>query len=98
MRESSEARLAWLLAAVLRAGFVSSTVLLAAGVALHLVRLNPGLADWLTNAGLVVLMATPVARVLVSVADYAKQRDWLFVAMTGSVLLVLLASLLVATR
>lgn len=96
MSDASQARLARLLALVLRAGFLSSTILLAVGMGLLLAGVWPRLADRLTHAGLIVLMVTPVARVVVSVADYAVERDWLFLALTATVLLVLLASLLVA--
>jgi uncharacterized membrane protein len=39
-----------------------------------------------------------VARVVTSVAQYAAERDWLFVALTATVLVVLVGSLLVALR
>jgi len=32
--------------------------------------------------GLMVLMATPVARVLIGIIDFAKQKDWLYTAIT----------------
>ena len=43
--------------------------------------------------GLLVLMATPVARVCFSVAAFAIQRDWVYVAITLLVLAILLYSL-----
>ncbi len=46
--------------------------------------------------GLLLLIATPVARVLFSVAGFLRQRDWLYVAITGIVLALLLYSLLTA--
>lgn len=88
-------RLERLLATVLRLGALTSTALLAAGLALQLAGIDATLSATLTRAGLIVLMATPVARVVVSVGDYALQRDWLFLALTASVLLILLGSLLV---
>jgi uncharacterized membrane protein len=83
---------------VLSWGVVASTLLLATGLVLQLAGVNHGLASALTRAGLVVLMATPVARVVVSVADYAIERDWTFLALTAMVLLTLLGSLIVAVR
>jgi uncharacterized membrane protein len=41
-------------------------------------------------------MATPVARVVASVAGYAAERDWTFFTLTLSVLLTLLGSLMIA--
>ena len=43
--------------------------------------------------GLLLLIATPVARVLFSALAFARQRDWLYVALTLVVLAVLLYSL-----
>ena len=40
------------------------------------------LARLFLNAGIVVLLATPVARVVVSIVDYVKQRDRVFVVLT----------------
>jgi uncharacterized membrane protein len=40
----------------------------------------------------VILLATPAARVIVSVVEYVRERDWLFVALTLAVLLGLAAS------
>jgi uncharacterized membrane protein len=48
------------------------------------------------NAGLIVLLATPVGRVLASVVEYSRERDWLFVVLTIVVLLELVGSLIVA--
>lgn len=43
--------------------------------------------------GLLVLIATPVARVICSVVGFARQRDFTYVALTLTVLAVLLYSL-----
>lgn len=42
--------------------------------------------------GLLLLIATPVLRVAVSVLAYVRERDWRYVAITGAVLLLLLLS------
>ncbi len=47
--------------------------------------------------GLLVLMATPVARVVLSAFAFVRQRDGLYVAVTSIVLTILLYSLIVAT-
>jgi hypothetical protein len=81
---------------LLLAGVLSAAVLLAAGLALWMAGATPRAADWTLNAGLFVLMATPILRVIVSLAEYARMRDWFFVATTLTVLLVLLVTVLVA--
>jgi uncharacterized membrane protein len=50
----------------------------------------------LVQVGLLVLLLTPVARVVASVVEFLLERDWLYVAITGAVLAVLLWSLFVA--
>lgn len=47
----------------------------------------------LIQLGLVLLVATPVARVAVSLIAFERQRDWTYVVVTAFVLLVLVASL-----
>jgi uncharacterized membrane protein len=47
--------------------------------------------------GLVMLVMTPVARVLISVVGFARQRDYLYVGATLLVLAILLHNLLVGT-
>jgi uncharacterized membrane protein len=74
---------------VLVAGVILSAVLLAAGLAMWLADPSGAQAAWSLNAGLLVLIATPIMRVVVSFTEYVRMRDWLFVAMT----LVVLAEL-----
>ena len=83
---------------ILMAGVLASTGLLAAGLLLQLLGVELAAATALTNAGLIVLMATPVARVVVSVVEYSLERDWLFAALTTTVLVILLGSLIVSLR
>jgi uncharacterized membrane protein len=62
------------------------------GVAVQLLAVRPiGLAQ----AGLLVLVATPVVRVAASVIAFALEGDRLYAAITLSVLVILLASLFV---
>jgi uncharacterized membrane protein len=83
---------------LLRIGVTTSSVCLAIGLALLLTAGSSRAANLLLNIGLVILMATPVGRVVISVGEYALERDWFFVAMTSIVLLELLASVVAATR
>ena len=55
---------------------------------------NNAVARVLLAAGIVVLLATPVVRVGVSSVGYARQRDWLFVALTLVVFAELIATIL----
>ena len=48
----------------------------------------------LVQLGLLLLIATPIARVVFSVVGFLRQRDWLYVAITLSVLALLGYSLL----
>jgi uncharacterized membrane protein len=50
----------------------------------------------LIQLGLLLLIATPVARVLFSIAAFAAQRDWTYVAVTLVVAAILLFSLFAA--
>ena len=79
---------------VLRVGVLASSVALAAGLMLALIG-APG-ASLLLNVGIVTLLVTPVARVLVSIVEYVAVRDWTFVALTAIVLVELLASAVAA--
>jgi uncharacterized membrane protein len=50
----------------------------------------------LLNAGIIVLLATPVSRVVVSTVEYVVERDWPFATLTFIVLLELVASAVAA--
>jgi uncharacterized membrane protein len=75
---------------VLSVGLLASSVLLVAG----LVTGRHGVLA----AGIVMLMLTPVARVVVVTIDLLRQRDWVFAATSLWILGVLLFSLYVAFR
>ena len=53
-------------------------------------------ADRVLRTGLVVLMATPILRVVVSVVEYVRMRDWLFAVITIVVLAELISTLIYA--
>ena len=81
---------------VLRAGVFASSVCLAGGLAMSLVTGGGGVTGVLLNAGIVVLLATPVVRVIVSTVQYVSERDWAFATLTFIVLLELAASAIAA--
>lgn len=94
--ESAAERLETIVGVVLRVGVTASSVCLGAGLALSFIpAVEPG-ASWLLHAGIIVLLATPVARVAVSIAEYVSDRDWLFATLTTIVLLELMASAVAA--
>ncbi len=70
-------------------GLAVSAALLVAGLAL-------GRAD-LLRWGILVLMTTPVARVVVVTIGMLRERDWLFAAVSLWILAVLGSSVYVAT-
>ena len=88
-------RLERIISIVLRVGVITSSVCLGAGLALSLMGAGP-VTQLLLNVGVIVLLATPVARVLVSMTEYAASRDWSFVALTAIVLVELAASAVAA--
>jgi uncharacterized membrane protein len=90
------ARLERIVGVVLQLGVAASTACLAVGLVMSFLRGGTGVARVLLNTGVIVLLATPVARVVVSMGEYALQRDWVFVGLTLTVLLELLASGLAA--
>jgi uncharacterized membrane protein len=81
---------------VLRFGVLASSLCLAVGVVAALFEAGASLASPLLTTGLVLLLATPAARVVVSVVDYARERDLVFVTLTVIVLLELAGSVVAA--
>jgi len=83
-------RLERIIGFVLRAGVTTSSACLAAGLLLSIYG-EDRVAGWLLQAGVIILITTPVARVVVSIVEYANERDWTFVLLTAIVLLELVA-------
>ena len=81
---------------VLWLGIMASTVCLTAGLLMTLAGETGVVAGRLLTVGLIVLLATPAARVVVSVVDYTLDRDWPFALLTTVVLLELILSVLAA--
>jgi uncharacterized membrane protein len=85
-----------LIGIVLRGGVMVSSACLAVGLLLSLLTGDGGVAGFLLNAGIIVLLATPLARVVVSTVQYVGERDWAFATLTFVVLLELIASAVAA--
>lgn len=83
---------------VLRAGVTFSTIALAAGLVSALAVGTGRLTNLLLASGVVILVATPVARVLISSIAYVRRRDWTFAILTLIVLAELVASIVAAIR
>lgn len=77
----------------LRIGVNASSLSLGAGLMLSLFSHYQVIADWLMAAGLIMLMATPIARVFATVVEYARKRDWTFFILTSIVLAELLTGI-----
>ena len=84
-----------LIGTVLRVGVTTSSICLAVGVLLFFIGAG-SIASALMQAGILILLATPVARVVVSVVQYAGERDWTFTTLTVIVMVELLASVVAA--
>jgi uncharacterized membrane protein len=93
--DSDAARLERTIGIVLRAGVMTSSICLAAGLVVSLAG-GARAADLLLHAGVIILLATPVARVLISIVEYVRERDWPFVVLTAIVLVELMASAVAA--
>ena len=96
LNDRSSSALELTIGRVLRLGVGASSVLLAAGLLLALIHEADGVAPIVLRTAIVVLLATPAARVAISVVEYIRERDWLFVALTLIVLLTLVGSVVVA--
>jgi len=83
---------------VLRVGVAASSVLLVVGLLLTLVHKADDVALIVLTIAIVILLATPAARVVISVVEYVRERDWLFAGLTLIVLLTLAGSVVVAFR
>ena len=95
MRDAEIDRLERVVGRVLRVGAIASTSILAVGLSLTLVVPSFTPARSILRAGLLVLLLTPVSRVVASVVEYTRDRDWLFAALTFVVLAIVVTSLLV---
>jgi len=92
--KAGDSDLELLIGRVLRLGVQASTACLAVGLVVALVW--PQASPWLLNVGIVLLIATPAARVVMSIVEYAIARDRLFLILTSIVLLELIAGAVAA--
>ena len=83
---------------LLSLGVKFSSVALTAGLLVSLIAGAGPLSHALLTSGIALLIATPVARVLVSFVAYLLQRDWTFAIFTLIVLGELVASIVAAVR
>jgi uncharacterized membrane protein len=91
-----ERRLEVMIGEVLRLGTIASSTLFAIGLVMALAGAGTGLTSPILGSALVILMATPAARVTISTMEYVRQRDWVFVVLTVVVLAALGGSVLAA--
>lgn len=82
---------------VLDIGSMLSTALLAVSIAVALVPAMAAGSDRIANAGLVILLATPVLRVAMAAAGFLLAREWRNGVLAAIVLAVLLGSVATAT-
>ena len=82
---------------LLFAGVTTSAVCLGAGLVLTLAGVSSDAANVILTAGLVILMITPIARVVASLVVYVRLRDWFFVGTTILVFVVLLMAWVLKT-
>lgn len=83
------------IAIVLRAGVVASSACLAIGLVLALAGMA-AVANVLLQIGIVVLLCTPIARVVISTIEYSVSGEWRFAVLTGIVLIELTVSAIAA--
>jgi uncharacterized membrane protein len=87
-------RLERIVGTVLRVGVAASSACLALGLLLTFA--GGTAAGLILQIGIVVLLVTPVARVIVSTVQYVSERDWTFATLTIIVLVELMASAVAA--
>ena len=108
MTRLSEERGQEAIAAVLRYGSLAATVVMALGLALMLFRGTAGslpayhrirLDDAaVTECGILLLLLTPIFRIIVAAVAFALERDFKYVAISLGVLAVVLVSIGFAVR
>ena len=87
-----------LLVRVMFVGVLLSTAVLSLGLVWLLLRPASVAGEHLLDVGLVILMATPVVRVVLSVAEALRRRDWFWLWSTAAVMVVLLGTLAYSLR
>ena len=83
---------------LLIAGVIVSAIALACGLIFYYFAPDNLFASRLLTVGLVLLMATPMLRVVVSIVEYVRMREWFFVVTTLAVLVELAVTVIYALR
>lgn len=98
MRSSEDAlqRLELTLGRLLQIGVIAAAIALAAGLVVWMTIGPSEIATTALAIGLIVLMATPIIRVVVSLVAYIRMRDWFFVVTTVMVFVLLAATVTLA--
>lgn len=96
MSDGREAGLRATIHRLLWRGMAASVSLMAWGLLAHAARSPTGLR--LINAGILLLILTPVARVAALFWGFASEKEWPFAAASAGVLVLLLTSLLLGVR
>ena len=73
-------------------GVLLSTVALSSGLVWLLVVPTSTLGHRLLNVGLLILMATPVMRVVLSIVEALRRRDWFWLWTTAALVVVLMGT------
>jgi uncharacterized membrane protein len=81
---------------LLQAGVFSSAACLAVGLSAWMIGGPSRAATLALTIGLVILMATPILRVVVSLVAYVRMRDWFFVTTTITVFVLLAVTVTLA--
>ena len=81
---------------LLQAGVFSSAACLAVGLVAWMTAGPSSAATLALTIGLVILMATPILRVVVSLVAYVRMRDWFFVTTTITVFVLLAVTVTLA--
>jgi uncharacterized membrane protein len=92
------ARLERQLGRLLLIGLSTASALLSLGLVVQIAAPAGSVSGTLLTMGLVTLMATPMLRVVASIVEYARMREWFFVLTTLVVLAELTVSVVVALR
>ena len=74
---------------LLQAGVIASAVSLFIGLVAWMLRGPSEFSGVALTLGLIILMATPILRVVVSLVVYIRMRDWFFVGTTVMVFVLL---------
>ena len=81
---------------LLQGGVLTSAACLAFGLIVWMAAGPTRLSSGALTLGLIVLMATPIMRVIVSLVAYIRMRDWFFVMTTIAVFVLLTVTVVLA--